>query len=442
MDNNEKDLNEVRENLVKELKENNVNVVTSRAYEGMDLAREEKDLHTEIDTIIVLERSEDGKDKYEIYDSQKNKIATIDERGEIVYDPEFEAKFKNTPTKLEQNARELLKKNIKKEVKQEKQEKKPENDKAEEVEVEKTRDGETPQDLEDKDEDKEEEKERKPEPVNYKELGENISEDLGEEAIVSNVIDANTKVGDTETLESKLGVPGKYDKFAIIMVNGQFEVVGSNKETGKYEKVDNLERVDNASYKMRIASGEGEYENVITRDMFIVKGQGDKKTGLAINQDTGTSDTFVSSVNLDEESKTAYGIRLNGAPDTRDYVKSAVENERDGLKSATEMAKREQNLKDETGKESDNILDLTHDGEISNSVDNFKKIKLSDGSYTTIADEASKLGYNVDNYRKRLEEKTTDSVANAIEEIREDERGFSPEPEEREIYYPGNEENN
>lgn len=437
MEENEIDINQIKEELINGVEASGIDVVNAKAYERMDISNGGESLPTEVDLIILQEKIEDGISKYEIFDTQKNKIGEIDASGNITYDAEFEAKFKDLPISLELNAKELIERNAEKEVKEQKDKSEYDEKIHKELGEEKEPEG----DLENEDEEllEDEEKEDR-ETLNDEELSEEISKDLGEDVLVSNVLDAKTKVGETETLENKMGTPGKYSRFAIIQSNGQFEIVGENIETGKFESVNSLEKVDDNNYNFKIASGDGRYENATTRNLFKVKGS--KQDAIAINQETD-SRTFISSMNLDEESKTAYGIRINGDPTTREYVKSAVENERDGSKSATEMAEREEKLKEETGKEADNIMDITQDGEITNSVNNYEPIKLSDGSYTTIADEAQKFGYNVDKYRSMVEDKATESVADAIEEIREDERGFSPEPDpDREHYFPGDENNN
>ena len=437
MEENEIDINQIKEELINGVETSGIDVVNAKAYERMDISNGGESLQTEADLIILQEKTEGGINKYEIFDTQKNKIGEIDASGNITYDAEFEAKFKDLPIELEMNAKELIEKNAEKEVKDQKDKSEYDEKIHKELGEEKEPEG----DLENEDEEllEDEEKEDR-ESLNDDELSEAISKDLGEDILVSNVLDAKTKVGETETLENKIGAPGRYSRFAIIQSNGQFEIVGENIETGKFESVDSLEKVDDSNYNFKIASGDGRYENATTRNLFKVKGS--EQDAIAINQETD-SRTFISSMNLDEESKTAYGIRIDGDPTTREYVKSAVENERDGSKSATEMAEREQKLKEETGKEADNIMDITQDGEITNSVDNYEPIKLSDGSYTTIADEAQKFGYNVDKFRSMVEDKATDSVADAIEEIREDERGFSPEPDpDREHYFPGDENNN
>ncbi len=431
MEENEIDITKNRDELKQEIEANGRSVVGSRMYKDMDFAKDDESLHTSFDIIFVQEKLEDGKVFYEIFDSQKNRIGTADASGKITYDEEFKEKCKDVPLDLEENARALIEKNKDKEFKDDNKDKSGYDDKLhKELDEERK-----PEEEENPEQEENEEDIEDKENLSNEELDEAVSKDMGENVLVSNVLEATMPVGGNKTLEDKVGSPGKYVNFAEIQAGGQLRIVGLNRDTGKYENIDSMQVV--TDYDAKFAGGDGQMINSKARTMYQVTGTDE---GVAIMEKDGA--TSLAAMKYDPKGKSAVGVEI---PGTNGYVKDALENSSKGTNVAKEMADKDKDLEQTTGEGLDKVQDGTIKGNITYSLGDDEIIVLKNGEKTSISDLARRSGKPIEAIRDKIDEKTAGggSLENAAEVIIEECRDMSLEPDEvdREPYFNNGEEN-
>lgn len=290
----------------------------------------------------TADKSEESYTTYEIYDRNNKKIADVDEKGKIRFNPEFIERLKQIDTNyieqlnLEDLEFELPEKLSEKDV----------HLTREELSEEKERDiGSKKEEQKDKKEDKKKEEDKEAERETEEEKKQKTAEALGiDETEIKSIstIDINQKVTDQYTLRDMIPEASECDMLTVAYTkDGNFTLLGTKRD-GTRENLKSVETIEGASTNKNVISinedGSRVEEKQVKGLMRINARNRDDGLSISIGDYGMMNIDYVSNV-MDKENRRATPIRTKEAENQRVASDRVRENAGDSKEEMTAEGK-------------------------------------------------------------------------------------------------------